>query len=259
MYKNMYIYRLNFVGIGLCMMYISNAVILQQVFSVNRALAAGAGMAGLSLGSTVGSPLTEWLVETYGWRGALLIHGAIVAQCLPLAMLYRNATKQQTSRRELKKETTIKSEKIDGKLRDEKTVSACVFLSDMCDFTLLKKLSFSVFCLAHVFLMINATAFWFHVQSRAVFFDIPMSRSSLLPSYLALGLFLSRCVFSFIANLQCSNTLFIYSMGALLGSAASFMLTLTTDYQAMALCSVVFGSHIGQYNKYHNLPSKRSL
>ena len=241
------------------MLYISNAVILQQKFRHNRALAAGIGMSGLSLGSTIGSPLTEWLIEHYGWRGALMIHSAIIAHCLVLTLLYK--TPFETPINDLRHAQT-KSHAIQGVISNNNGVScnekqtshapvpaksdANSFLSHMCDFSLLRETPFTLFCLAYLLLMVNSSAFWYHIQSRAVFNGIPMQKASFLTSFLAFAIFISRLLFSVVANLQCSNTILMFTVGCFIGASASFLLTLTLNYAWMAFCAIIFGCHIGQ-------------
>ena len=75
------------VGLGNGMLFFSSSVILQQYFERRRALATAVASVGYSLSPLTFAPLTRWLVETLGWRGAILIlsaiymHGTVVA-CL---------------------------------------------------------------------------------------------------------------------------------------------------------------------------------
>lgn len=48
-----------------------------QYFSTRRSLAMGLGFTGVGLSSFAFSPLFQYLVQLYGWRGALLILGGL--------------------------------------------------------------------------------------------------------------------------------------------------------------------------------------
>ena len=50
---------------------------MAQYFSTNYVTASGVGAAGVSLGMIFFAPLTQLLLDTYGWRGAMLILGGI--------------------------------------------------------------------------------------------------------------------------------------------------------------------------------------
>ena len=231
------------------MLHISNAVVLQQKFKVNRALAAGIGMSGLSLGSTIGSPLTERLIETYGWRGALMIHSGIIAHCMVLTLLYKTPFETKRSGTHTwASDVSVKktSNDITDKSESSHTTNCSTFLSHLCDFSLLREIPFTLFCLAYFLLMVNSSAFWYHIQSRAVFNGVAMQKASFLTSFLAFAIFISRILFSIIANLPCSNTILMFTVGSFIGASASYLLTLTLNFAYMALCAVIFGCHIGK-------------
>lgn len=58
-------------------------------FEKYRSLATGIAVCGSGFGTTVFAPLTEHLIKTYGWRGALLIIGAIVLNCMIFGAMFR--------------------------------------------------------------------------------------------------------------------------------------------------------------------------
>jgi len=80
-------------GIGNSMVGLAMAVIIQQRFNANRALATGIAALGITLGNTLGAPITNWLLRSYGLRGTLLLTGAILLHRLPLALTFRTPAK----------------------------------------------------------------------------------------------------------------------------------------------------------------------
>ena len=46
-------------------------------------------ISGISIGNISGPPLINWLIQTYSWRGALLIHAAIIAHVIPFGALLK--------------------------------------------------------------------------------------------------------------------------------------------------------------------------
>ncbi|XP_033112532.1 monocarboxylate transporter 13-like [Anneissia japonica] len=75
------------VGIGLtgnpCL------VVIAYYFDKNYATANGVAMAGVDLGIVLLPPLADYLSELYGWRGALLILGAISMNVTAMGSLFR--------------------------------------------------------------------------------------------------------------------------------------------------------------------------
>ncbi|TNF86115.1 MAG: MFS transporter, partial [Gammaproteobacteria bacterium] len=52
-----------------------SGVVISKWFNENRARAMSIVFIGMPLGIFIGSPLSEWLIETYGWRSAWQIFG----------------------------------------------------------------------------------------------------------------------------------------------------------------------------------------
>lgn len=58
-------------------------------FEKYRSLATGIAVCGSGLGTFIFAPFTEWLVSKFGWRGAMLIIGALVMNCVIFGILFR--------------------------------------------------------------------------------------------------------------------------------------------------------------------------
>lgn len=66
-------------GIGLGVEYVTAVVSIAFWFDKKRTFATGIGASGTGLGTFIFAPLTQWLIESYGWRGAtLLLAGALL-------------------------------------------------------------------------------------------------------------------------------------------------------------------------------------
>ena len=77
----------NFSGIGVGLLLIPSLTLLGRYFDKLYPLASAVAYAGISLGITIFAPLTQLFLDTYGWRNAVLLLGAInchgiVAGCL---------------------------------------------------------------------------------------------------------------------------------------------------------------------------------
>ena len=60
-------------GFGLSLCYVAAIVIVAYYFEKRRSLATGLAVCGSGIGTFIFAPLTQYLIEEYGWRGTTLI------------------------------------------------------------------------------------------------------------------------------------------------------------------------------------------
>lgn len=60
-------------GLGLGIGYVTAVVSIAFWFDKKRTFATGIGASGTGIGTFLYAPLTQWLIDSYGWRGATLI------------------------------------------------------------------------------------------------------------------------------------------------------------------------------------------
>ena len=78
-------------GLGLSCFLMSAIYIIQIHFEDHRALAQGISFAGYSTGSLIWSPLAEWLISLYGWRGTFLIISGIQLNGIAFGLVVERA------------------------------------------------------------------------------------------------------------------------------------------------------------------------
>ncbi|XP_013182942.2 monocarboxylate transporter 12 [Amyelois transitella] len=78
-----------FTGFGFGLMYLPAIVSVTVWFEKKRSLATGIAVCGSGLGTFLFPPITEALIEAYGWRGAMAIIGIFILNCVPLGLLFR--------------------------------------------------------------------------------------------------------------------------------------------------------------------------
>lgn len=70
-------------GLGMGLLYVTAVVSIAYWFEKRRNLAVGLGSCGVGFGTFIYSPLTTYLLEEYGWRGALLLlAGTVLNVCV---------------------------------------------------------------------------------------------------------------------------------------------------------------------------------
>ena len=68
-------------GLGFGLMYLPSIVIVSQHFTSRRALATGIVLCAAGAGTFLFAPLTEQLVESLGWRGAMRVLAGACSAC----------------------------------------------------------------------------------------------------------------------------------------------------------------------------------
>lgn len=70
-------------GLGLGLVYVTAVVAIAYWFEKKRNLAVGLGACGTGVGTFVYAPMTQYLIEEYGWRGTiLLLSGTLLNLCV---------------------------------------------------------------------------------------------------------------------------------------------------------------------------------
>ncbi|XP_023233486.1 monocarboxylate transporter 12-like isoform X1 [Centruroides sculpturatus] len=77
-------------GAGFGLMYLPSIVSVTCYFEKKRAFATGVAVCGSGMGTFALAPLTEYLVESYGWKGSMLIISGLVLNCCVFGSLFRS-------------------------------------------------------------------------------------------------------------------------------------------------------------------------
>ncbi|CAD5115194.1 DgyrCDS4189 [Dimorphilus gyrociliatus] len=76
-------------GLGLAFVYVPAVVIISTYFDKKLSSATGIALSGSGLGTVIGPPICNFLIETYSWRGCLLILAAVLLNICVCGALYR--------------------------------------------------------------------------------------------------------------------------------------------------------------------------
>ncbi|XP_013110982.2 uncharacterized protein LOC106089618 [Stomoxys calcitrans] len=75
-------------GLGLGIGYVTAVVSIAFWFDKKRTFATGIGASGTGIGTFLYAPLTQWLIDNYGWRGAtLILAGTMLNACVCGALM----------------------------------------------------------------------------------------------------------------------------------------------------------------------------
>lgn len=237
---------------------ICSVVEVQQTFKRHRPFAQGISFLGYSA-SNVLSPIIMFnLIETFGWRGAMLIHASIVLHAMPGGLLFRrtseiadaklksalkmDATKNNFEVTKINNEIAKKSEQ---KSSDDvkivviasKSSNALNVIKQMLDFSSLKDSRLLLYSLAMLVHRACTTVFLMNIPSRAVFVGLTFAQGAYLVSSYSVGNMSGRIVITFVSNMKCINlTLLVGVCMAGQGLSACFMNLWASFYISMTLC-----------------------
>ncbi len=94
-------------GFGLSLVYVPAVVIVAYYFEKRRAFATGIAVAGSGIGTFVFAPLTEYLIEQYSWKGAVLIIGGIMLNICACGAVFRPILDEEEAQRKRTRRRTI--------------------------------------------------------------------------------------------------------------------------------------------------------
>lgn len=199
-------------GLGNGILVLPGITLVQHYFSKRRGLASGIASAGASVGSLSCGPILQLMIDTYGWRGTLLIIGAVSLHGFFFVGTFREPYHKS------------KATKMDGKGNDSKEMMHS-FKNVLCDCKMFNKL-FVGAVFGHCLVCFNFVPFIAHIPSWAISVGIDRQRAAILPSAIGLSTLLGRLCATFTADLHCYNRLLmcgIYNVG---GGIATLIMTM---------------------------------
>ncbi|XP_060662208.1 monocarboxylate transporter 12 [Drosophila nasuta] len=99
-------------GLGFGLIYLPAIVSVTQYFESKRSLATGIAVCGSGFGTFVFAPLTETLIASYGWRGAMLIIGGLMLNCIIFGAMFRPLEAPQPKAAKLGNKSSIKDQNV---------------------------------------------------------------------------------------------------------------------------------------------------
>lgn len=76
-------------GLGFGLIYLPAIVSVGYYFEDRRALATGLAVSGSGLGAFIFNPFSKYLIDEFGWRGAILIEAGLILNCVLCGALFR--------------------------------------------------------------------------------------------------------------------------------------------------------------------------
>ena len=230
------LYGLSVSGCGVGLSYLSCMVCVQHYFTRRRALASGITMTGFSISTLVLPPFTRWLLDLYGWRGALMILAGIHIEGIFLSALLRPLPSQMRPR------NPPPTKHREGHL----VAHLCRQLFDV---SLLKDLRFMLYGAGTLCSAIGIVTFLNHFVNRALSVDIEKYHATYLMSIYGITSCVFRVVFGFVGNMHFVNRTIMYGVGIFSAGAVSCLSCFAWDFPSFTIASSLLGVCAGEWSR----------
>ena len=222
-------------GCGVGLSYLSCMVCVQHYFTRRRALASGITMTGFSISTLVLPPFTRWLLDIYGWRGALMILAGIHIEGVFLSALLRPLPCQMRAR------NPPPTKPREGHL----VAHLCKQLFDV---SLLKDLRFMLYGVGTLCSAIGIVTFLNHFVNRALSVNIEKYHATYLMSIYGVTSCVFRVVFGFVGNMHLVNRTIMYGVGIFSAGAVSCLSCFAWDFPSFTIASSLLGVCAGEWS-----------
>ncbi|XP_070566612.1 monocarboxylate transporter 13-like [Ptychodera flava] len=231
-------------GIGYGLAYVPSVSLIGQYFERRHALANGIAYAGSGLGMIAMPPLWLVLINTYGWRGALLIAGATNMNLFGTSLLLRPLPSNLHARTQktVGEWRCLSSNTQETGRKNGKRVA----LWQM--FGYLKVALFytnELFSLMVVAMLLNAFGYFLinvHMIPNAVYLGVPELRASFLQTVVGTFSLFARLTHGFFVGLaQLLSPVRLYLASTAVCGVAAFLMSTTNDYLNLAIYAATIG------------------
>ncbi|CAL9697213.1 unnamed protein product [Knipowitschia caucasica] len=237
-----------FNGLGYALTWTPTVTMVGLYFDRKRPVANALSSAGECIFTFVFTPLSQWLIDSYSWRGAMLILGGLQLNlCVCGAMLRRLKTSQDCSRpnevEAVERERMLQNNS-QSQHKVDKQALKCK-MSSYVDFSLVADLNFMVYSMFGVF-----AALGFFAPSL---FLVPYARSRGVQDYQSTALMsisaaldlAGRVTFGWVANMRIIKTVHQLIVTVILLGVILVLCPLASSFSELALFSSAFGLVFG--------------
>ena len=242
--------NLNFSGLGLALTMQPTSVVLTYYFDRLLARANGISFAGVGVGVFVLSPLFQFLIDTYGWQGALLVIAAIAGHSGICAALYRPTPLEIESQKVEKTDRNMTLSQ-DGGSTSNKCSGARVILANILasfDCKLLKSINFACLLAAEFLYGISIAVILLYTAARAEHAGISHFHSAMLLSIMGICSFLSRITHGYIIDYKLMTATVLTATAYGVGAISLSVNPLVHTYEGLAVLSALVGLSSGVFN-----------
>ena len=239
-----------FSGIGVSMVYAPSIAIVGLYFKDRFNLAAAMASIGNCVGAMIFPQIIGFLISFYGWRGAVLILGAINCHIVASVCLYRPLKKLEPTR---KGNVTKSSEALEVKENKSAKEESGQRLRSICKATA-KATGIPKLCMKPHFPIVLFSAFVsgitiycpiIYIAPRVMQHNYSKSQAAILLSLFGVGQILARVIQGLVFGFKYLSTHTVYFLSMLIGAVALFTFGFMSNFGVLGVVAVILGITTG--------------
>nr|XP_014349175.1 PREDICTED: monocarboxylate transporter 13-like [Latimeria chalumnae] len=231
-------------GLGIAFAWTPGMSTVSQYFSKRRPFATAITSAGECIFAFAFSPFFQWLINTYEWRGAMLIIGGILLNIYVCGALMRPSKKPLCVKSEsIEFEKHIKSDSVKNSRDDIPTFQSQP--KKIFDWTFFKRVDFLLYA---IFGLLAAAAFFIpplFLVPYASTFRTDEYQTAVLLSVLASTDLIGRLTCGWFANLHLTRTILLLVITVTLLGISLLLLPTVGTYTYLAIFTGLYGFFFG--------------
>ncbi|XP_033822247.1 monocarboxylate transporter 2-like [Periophthalmus magnuspinnatus] len=223
-------------GCGLALNLNASLTIISKYFHARRPLANGLAMAGSPVFLCFLAPLNQFLLERFGWRGSLLILGALMLNCCVAGALMRPVL--TPTQKKLKEQTNGSTTIKDCHIKNVK---------QFLDFTFFKDRGFVIYLIGNIMFIFGAYAPIVFLSAYAVSQGVDEYYAAYLLSIMGFVDMFIRPGTGLIANSKWirPRVQYFFSFAMVFNGICHLLCPLITSYPLLVVYAVFFGVGFG--------------
>ena len=237
----------SFSGVGAMMVFNPATTVIQTFFVKKRGLANGVSMVGTSIAIFVWPPVIQWLMDEFGWRGALLLKAAMLLHGVPLALLYTERQRHATEEKDIKPanvECSSSENKTNLRKISLKLKRLCLNSSG---FKIWKNLGFVLQTLCYFCISFTYYLYLNFIPVRALSIGIDKYRAAFLISVYGIANAFARVFIALTIDRKCVSRLAMYTIFTVAFGVVTIFIPYLTEYALLVFGMVIAGFCIGKF------------
>ncbi len=188
----------------------------------------GIATSGVGIGTCIFPPLIRFLIETYGWRGSLLLMGGICFHLVLIGAMLRPFNAKQDDLNE------------NDVIMEQKSRNAS-------NIQIFKNTNFLVLCIHTTIISFGLNVIYVHLSAYAASIEFTENQGAFLFSVLGVSNFLGRLVYGGLNQLPYFTPSCLHLWGFLVAGVTTALIPLVTHYYALMIYSGIFGLVTASY------------
>ncbi|XP_066288597.1 monocarboxylate transporter 12-like isoform X2 [Branchiostoma lanceolatum] len=232
-------------GLGFSLMYSPSLAMIGRYFDERHATANGIAICGTGVGQFALPPLFQFLIDEFGWRGALLIVAGILLNGCVFGALFRPIHLKEDSREE-----HVEREKQNScsDPKQSKGVASLRQIMETFDVTLLKHRPFLLYGTSLLGTVLGMSIIYVHLVAHAQILGVEKTQAAFLLSIMGVSDAISRPINGWLSDRGMISKVYYYTIGITGLAISTTAIPFGTTYAGLVVCMVFYGFFSGVFH-----------